>query len=178
MEAVSDRMEDNRASPDGLQLLHNQRMRQEFLGLCANGNLECRDARMLLPLPVPVCAACLDLQTLQGVVVVAQRIDQLSCGELLQQAHSQQLAEKRPRLADTNISRICLSFLPELEAICDQAVQGTSREVLCANLLLYRLDQELRNLRRAQLVPAQSRFAALDDDLANVVGVVVYGNAV
>lgn len=50
--------------------------------------------------------------------------------------------------------------------------------MLCANLLLYRLYEELRNLRRAQLVPAKSRFAALDDDLANVVGVVVYRNAV
>jgi hypothetical protein len=50
--------------------------------------------------------------------------------------------------------------------------------MLGADLLLYGLNQKLRDLRRAQLVPAEGRLAALDDDCAYGVGVVVYGNAV
>ena len=50
--------------------------------------------------------------------------------------------------------------------------------MLCANLLLYGLDEELRNLRRAQLVPAKGCLAALDDECAYGVRVVVYGDAV
>ena len=115
---------------------------------------------------------------MQGVVVVAQRIDQFSCGELLQQAHSQQLTKERSRLADSHIARVCLSLLPKLEAVRYQAVQCAARVVFCADLLLYGLHKKLRHLRRAKLVPAKGGFAALDDESAYGVGVVVYGNAV
>src|SRR5690242_10207420 len=133
---------------------------------------------MLWPLARPICATHRCLEALERVIVVAERVDQLPCSEFLEQAHSQQLAEERPCLANAHISGIRLSFLPELEAVCDQAVQSATIVVLCANLLLERLDEELRDLRRAQLVPAQGCLAALDDSCAYGVGVVVYGDAV
>ncbi len=178
MEAVSNRVEDNCTGPNGLQLLHHQRVSQELLGLSANRNLQRRNARMLLPLTSPECAVSRCFEALKRVKVVAQRIDQLPSGELFQQTHSQQLAEERPRLANAHIARICLSFLPKLEAIRYQAVQSATVVVLSTDLLLDRLDQKLRDLWRAQLVPAECCLAALYNGCTYSVGVVVYGNAI
>lgn len=178
MEAVSHGVEDDSACPDGLQLLHNQGMRKELLRLGADSNLQRRDTRMLWSLATPGWTTWGRLEPLQRIVIVAERIDQLSCRELLQQAHSQQLTKERTRLTDAHISWVCLPFFPELQAICNQAVQGATVVVLGADLLLDGLDEELGDLRRAQLVPTKRRLAALNDGCPYGVGVVVYGNAV
>ena len=174
-------MEDDGACPDGFQLLHDERVCEELLGLGANGYLDCRGAGRTRTLDSPGAArsggAGSD-QTLQRVEVVAQRVDEFAGGVLLQQAHGQQLTGESPRVVHAHISWVRLGLLPELQTVGQEAVDGAAREVGRQDLLLDGLDEELRDLRGAQLVPGEGGLASLDDDYAYAVGGVVDGDAV
>jgi hypothetical protein len=90
---------------------------------------------------------------LERIKIVGQGIDQLPRGKLLKQSHSEQFADESPRFAHAHVARICLPFLPKLQAVGDQAVERAAVEVVGEDLLLDGLDEELRDLRRAELVP-------------------------
>lgn len=190
MQAVCSGMEDDTAGPDGLEVLHTKWVGQESLCLGAYGNLEGASASsgsltariehaMAFGDGIAVgLSARRGSDALQGVEVVGQGVDELSDGELFEQPRGQELRDEGSCLADADIARVGLRFLVELKAICKKSVECGAREVRCADLLLYWLDQELRNLGRPQLIPRQSGFASLDDELTDGVGEAVDGEGV
>ena len=181
MQAVCHRVEDDGACPYSLELLYDERVCEELLCLGPNGHLDGRNARRAGALDGPRAArsGCAGAdETLQRVEVVAQRIDELAGGVLLQQTHGQQLTDEGARLVDANVSRVGLGLFPELQRVGQQALYGASGEVGGEDLLLDRLDEELRDLRGAQLVPGEGGLASLDDYYSYGVGGVVYRNAV
>jgi hypothetical protein len=165
-------VEDDAACPNGLELLYDQRVGEEALGLGTDRNLDGRDT--CSPVVLPQLSSSLRyIQSLERVEVVTQRIDQLTKIELLKQADGQQLRDHSSCLAHASISRILLCLFLELQTVCDKGAYGGSVEVVFADLRLDRLDQELRDLGRSQLVPCERRLALLYDQYAARVGDVV-----
>jgi hypothetical protein len=93
----------------------------------------------------------------------------LSRGKLPHEPHSQQLAYQGSRLADARGSRVELGIFLELQAISQEGVQSRARVVCAPYVLLDRLDEELRYLGSAQLVPRQGRLAAAHDQQSDAV---------
>lgn len=156
-------------------------MGQEFLCLGADGHLDGGHAGRTRSLERPIAAGGHGAgrgETLQRVEVVAQRIDEFAGGELLQQAHCQQLADEGPRVVDAHISRVHLALPAELQAVGQQTVYGATRKVVGEDALLDGLDQKLRDLRGSQLVPGEGGLALLEDDDADGMGRVVDGETV
>jgi hypothetical protein len=141
-------VEDDAASPNGLELLYDQRVGEEALGLGADGNLDGRDT--CSPVVLPQLSGSLGyIESFERVEVVTQRIDEFTKIEVLQEAHGQQLRDHGPCLAYTSVSRILLSLFLELQTVCDKGAYGRSVEVVFADLRLDGLDQELRDLGRS-----------------------------
>jgi hypothetical protein len=169
---IGGRVEDDAACPNGLELLYDQRVSEETLGLGTDGNFDGRDTCSPVILP-QLSSSLRHVQSLERVEVVAQRIDQFSKTELLQQTNGQQFRDHSPSLAHASISRILLCLFLELQTVCDKGAYGGSVEVVFADLRLDRLDQKLRDLWRSQLVPGKRSLALLHDQYAAGVGDVV-----
>ena len=92
---------------------------------------------------------------------------QFSCAKFFQELNCKQLANHGPCFTCSTISRVHLDLLVELETIGHQSVECGSREMRCSNLLLDGLHEELRDLRRPQLVPRKSGFTSWGNKQAN-----------
>lgn len=178
MQCIGRGVEGDGAIPNGFELLDDDRVGEEVLGRCTDGNFKCRRARGSQgALGFPGGSAGNDFgrawETLEGVEVVSQRINQLAGRVLFKHLQRQKLADLGSSVADSCIGGIPLTFLVELQAVGHESIQGGSRKVLGADLLLHRLDEELRDLRRAQLLPSQGRFGSRRHYNSNSVGYVI-----
>lgn len=162
VQMISRRVEDNGSGPDRLQLLHHYRMGKEPLRLGPNGDLEAGDAtRSGQSLSSKTRSPCRGrVLTLEGVELVRQGIDQFPSCVFSQQLNRKQLADHCPSLTRTAVSGIEMNFFFKLQAVGHQSIECGSRKVGGHELLLDRLDKELRHLWGTQLVPGQRGFTS------------------
>ena len=160
VEVISLGMEDDCASLDGFEVLNDKRMGQEALGLRSYRNLNCADSRAFaagsLVLNIiqmsrggiawSASSSGRRRHALQRVKVVGQRIDEFAHSKLLEQTHGQQLAQQSSCTGNTDIPWVHLSFLLELQAVCNKCAKGRTVEVVGANLRLDVLHQKLADL--------------------------------
>ena len=153
-------VEDDGASPNGFEVLNDERVGEEAFGLRSYRNLNCADSRAFaagsLVLNIiqmsrggiawSASSSGRRRHALQRVKVVGQRIDEFAHSKLLEQTHGQQLAQQSSCTGNTDIPWVHLSFLLELQAVCNKCAKGRTVEVVGANLRLDGLHQKLADL--------------------------------
>lgn len=178
MQCIGRGIEGNGTVPDGFELLNDDGVGEEMLGRRADGHFKggcARGNQGALGLSGGSAGNVLGCawETLEGVKVVSQRVNQLAGGVLFEHLERQELADFGSSVADSCIGGISLAFLVELQAVGHEGIQSGSRKVLGADLLLHGLDEELRYLRRAQLLPGQRRLGSCRYYNSNSVGYVI-----